>query len=44
MGGAQLNGEIVKDTPFEETLSAADRVGDACSVATCPGRIDLVYG
>jgi hypothetical protein len=25
-------------------LSAADRLGDACSVADCPGRLDLVFG
>ena len=35
---------VVTGTPFEQTLSAADRLGDACSVADCPGRLDLVFG
>jgi hypothetical protein len=32
------------DTPFHEILSATDQLGDACPVANCPGRLDLVYG
>ena len=32
------------DTPFHETLSPTDQLGDACPVANCPGRLDLVYG
>lgn len=31
-------------TPFDETLSATDQLGDVCPVARCPGRLDLVYG
>jgi hypothetical protein len=35
---------VVTPTSFGQTLSAADRLGDACSVVDCPGRLDLVYG
>ena len=32
------------DTPFHETLSHTDHLGDTCPVPSCPGRLDLVYG
>lgn len=32
------------ETPFDQTLSPTDQLGDACPVPGCQGRLDLVFG
>jgi len=40
-----MNSDTVgTDIPFEERLSPSDRMGEVCPVATCSGRLDLVFG